>query len=133
MIQNIVNRKRIFMKKIVFAFIFFLGLFIVSSCKKQIHPNGQQQIINATLKSNTAFQYDFGLTGFEDNISITQQAKNYETSELKRDDSGKFIYTYKPGKNYAGTDEVVVSHGISNGSTIVNTMKTIIKLTITKE
>lgn len=119
------------MKKIFIAFIIVFGLSILASCKKNIQNNATQKTIVAAIVKNESFQYEFGLIGIEDNMVISQQAKKFETSELKRDNNGKMIYTYKPGLNYVGYDEVEISLGISNGASIVNTSKTKIKLTIT--
>jgi hypothetical protein len=48
-----------------------------------------------------------------------------------RDNTGKMIYNYKPTLNYVGTDEVEITLSISDGASIVNTISTKIKLTIT--
>lgn len=118
------------MKKILLAFTIMLGIGILASCKKGIKDNANDQTTTPTIKKNESFQYDFGFIGIEDNMSISQQAYHFETSELKRDNTGKMIYTYKPILNYVGTDEVEISLGISNGASIVNTIKTKIKVTI---
>lgn len=107
------------------------GLGILASCTKANQNIANQQTITPTIKKNESFQYKFGLIGIEDKMSISQQANHYETSELKRDNTGKMIYTYKPSLNYVGTDEVEISLGISDGAKIVKTIKTKIKLTIT--
>ena len=119
------------MKKIFLAFTIMIGLGILASCKKANLDNDKQQTTTPTIKKNELFQYEFGLIGIEDDISVSQQANHFETSELKRDSTGKIIYTYKPSLNYVGTDKVEISLGISDGATIVNTFKTKIKLTIT--
>ncbi|MEO7048804.1 MAG: hypothetical protein ABI091_26115 [Ferruginibacter sp.] len=119
------------MKKIFIIVTIIWGSFIFASCKKATPDNDQQKTINATIKKNEPFQYKFGLIGIEDNISISQQANNFKISELNRDSSGKIIYTYMPGLNFVGADEVEISLGISNGAVIINTVKTKIKLTVT--
>ena len=119
------------MKKLLLAFAIMFGLAILTSCKKESQDNTKQQTITPNIKKNELFKYEFGLIGLEDNMFISQQANHFEKSELKRDNTGRIIYTYKPSLNYVGTDEVEVSLGISNGATIINTIKSKIKLTIT--
>jgi hypothetical protein len=119
------------MKKLLLALTIMVGLGILTSCKKATQDAAKQQTITSTIKKDESFQHEFGLIGIEDNMSISQQASHFETSELKRDNTGKIIHTYKPSLNYVGTDEVEVSLDISNGATIANTSKTKIKLTIT--
>ncbi len=110
---------------------------MAQSCKKTIDNNTNQQTTTPqtttpSIKKNQSFQYEFGLIGIEDGLSISQQANHFEISELRRNNNtGKMIYNYKPGLNYVGTDEVEITLNISNGASIVNTIKTKILLTIT--
>lgn len=123
------------MKKISLVLALFLSLGLLAlSCKKSGEDcanNSNHPTTNPVIKKNQTFQYNFGTTGIEDGFSISQQARNFEISSLSRDNSGKMIYTYKPVFNYTGTEEVVINQDVSNGASVVKTVKTTIRITIT--
>lgn len=119
--------------KLAISLIFSLSM-LVFSCTKATDNNTNntnQQTTTPSIKKNQSFQYNFGVIGIEDGISISQQARNFNISSLSRDNTGKMIYNYKPSLNYVGTDEVEITLNISNGASFVNTVKTTIKITIT--
>ncbi len=109
----------------------FCVVIFTQSCKKSDDDNNQQTI-NLGLKKNQYFKYAFGLIGIEDGMAITRQAKHFDTSKLERDSLGKMIYNYKPRLNYVGNDNVEITFYLSNGATVVNSSKTIIRFTITE-
>ena len=121
------------MKKLfsVFTMLFSLS-FLAQSCQKTVeNDNNNKETTTPTIKKNQSFQYEFGLIGLEDRLSISEQAKHFEISSLKRDNKGKMIYNYTPNLNYVGTDDVEITLSISDGASMVNTIRTKIKLTIT--
>ena len=64
-------------------------------------------------------------------IACNQQTNKIQVLQNQFDSlTTKLANTYKPGLNYAGTDEVEISLGISNGGAIVNTLKTKFKILI---
>ncbi len=119
------------MKTRILTFTFVLSLFLLTeSCKKDTDSTVEYQTINSTLKKNQVFQHDFGRIGIEDDLFISKAASHSKTSMVGRDDAEKIIYTYQPSQDYVGTDEVEILHSISNGATVVSTIKTKIMLTI---
>ena len=122
------------MKRSILLFTFFFSLIVLTqSCKKE---NGitvkKEQTVNATIKKNQSFQYNFGLIGIEDGLAISSQASHSDESMLSRDNSDKIIYTYQPRLDYTGTDQVEITFSMSNGYSVVSTRKTIFKFNITE-
>lgn len=122
------------MKRSILIFTFFFSLMaLTQSCKKEEETTViKDRTINATIKKNQSYQYNFGLIGIEDGLDISSQASHSNESTLNRDNSGKIIYTYQPRLDYTGTDRVEITYSMSNGASVVSTSKTIIKLNITE-
>jgi hypothetical protein len=114
---------------LAFAITFSVFIFI-PACRKSNNDSVAQQTTTPILKKNQSFAYDFGLIGIEDGLTISQQAKHFETSTLQRDNGGNIMYYYKPQLDYVGNDDVVITLSVSNGGAVVRTTATKINFTI---
>ena len=90
--------------------------------------------MNVSLKMNDTYQYDLGLLGDEEGVTISRQATHFFSSLIERDISkGKITYKYQPVQGFIGSDEVeLVSQKGSDGAAHnKDKLITTIKLTIT--
>ena len=60
-----------------------------------------------SIKSTESFEYNLWYHEHKTEVSIIQQPKHYEISEVENDVvNQEFIYKYKPASNYTGLDSV---------------------------
>ena len=104
-----------------------------TSCSDKEEFQGEREF-NVTLKNTESYIKTF-VVGDEEGASIKVQAKNYEDSELIRDESTNMNveYHYKPITDFVGTDYVVIEvyyNKTGVGAADIETVR--INFTITK-
>jgi hypothetical protein len=103
--------------------VWVLLVFLLWGCKDL----GEQlltpvQTITATVKNTETYEYQTA-SGDEEGARITQQAKHYTVSEIRRNASTNFVcvYVYQPRAGYVGSDYVELqaqtnAQGVSGGT-----------------
>jgi hypothetical protein len=120
------------MKSTLTLLAFFVVL--ITSCKKDEFPI-DKDTIKVTIKNSDTYTYSTGIGGDEDGAKITRQAKNYQKSELRRNETTNWVvfYDYKPKASFSGQDYVEIeTYEGSNGASPPTTIKTVkILITVT--
>lgn len=112
---------------IQFSFL-LISILSFSSCKKETNETTNQTVKNITIKSSEEYVFDTMASGDEEGASIKTQAKHFEKSEIKRDESTNWspVYYYKPTTGYTGSDYVEIE--TCTGGSIPCSNKEIIRI-----
>ena len=130
-VNGIGHFKKLHMKnKLTFLILLVLAM---TSCKKDDFPT-DKDTIQVTIKNSDTYTYSTGISGDEDGAKIIRQANNFETSELRRNQTTNWevIYYYKPKSNFEGKDylEIETYEGSDGASppTKINIVKILINV-----
>lgn len=66
------------------------------------------QTLNADIRPNTAFEYDFGLFGRDEGPVVIKQPVNAQVSRITRREDNHAVYHYLPAQDFTGDDEVLI-------------------------
>lgn len=88
---------------------------------------GSGSSIDITVGNLQTYQFDFGVCGDEDGVSITKMAEHYSICEIVRDSTTNFCcyLRYKPAAGYAGSDYIEAETNTGNAGSGGGTLKTI--------
>lgn len=108
----------------------FTLMAVIISCENE--PSAGQITVDIEMNNSQIFEYRTGISGDEEGARITQQALNYEISEMVRNASTQWeaVYRYKPKANFVGSEEVIIrleqgSDGASPSNNFTNITITI--------
>lgn len=119
----------------IIAKIFLLTILVGAiSCDNGETENSIE--VSTTIANTETYEYRTGISGDEEGAKITEQAQNYEISELVRDASTQFevVYRYKPKAGFVGVEQVKIrTEQGSDGSSPSDEFTTIIlRITVTE-
>lgn len=111
----------------------FTVLFLTFSCTSSIDGNIDLKTEKVTISSSEVFEYRTGLSGDEEEATITQQPDHYEISKVIRDSTTNWesVYRYKPESGFEGTDQVKIKLEAGSDGASPNTDITLITIEIT--
>jgi hypothetical protein len=78
------------------------------SCENKTEPEINNVDVDVTIKNSEVYEYNTGISGDEEGVSIKTQAKNFEISDIVRNASTRFeaVYRYKPKAGFIGADYI---------------------------
>jgi hypothetical protein len=97
-----------------FLVLFYLGLFLISSCSKSNDRNNSR-LVNSVIKPNIeissgdTLRVDLGNFGDEEGVSIIKNPRNAKVSKTFRAlNSNSILYEYLPLEKFKGSDTAVL-------------------------
>lgn len=110
-------------------FVLFL-LLITLGCNHATEPKVDREIKKVSINSSEVFEYQTGMSGDEESVTITEQPDHYKTSKIVRDSTTDWeaVYKYQSESGFKGTTHVEIK--LASGSD-ANTTLQILEIEIT--